>query len=211
MAGSAHAKGFALDKILVTGYGIDVQAVQHAVEPTTRGEYDCIFLGRFHAQKGLDDLIAVWRALCSKKPGSRLGVIGEGSGPAAARFLSEISTFGASVRLLGVLQGEDKYKALAKGRVFLFPSHHESWGHVVIEAMAAGLPVVGYDLDSSKEAFGSALLTVPIGDITAFSDAVARLLTDSDLHRKYQAAGWALAKRYDWDVIAKVLENRIWD
>lgn len=211
MAARAHARGFDPDRILTVGYGVDFHAIRNIVTPAGLPYYDCVFVGRFHAQKGLEDLVAIWRKVLRRLPSARLAVIGGGSGPEAARFVSGLDEFDQErVRRLGVLTGSDKYLALAKARVFVFPSHRESWGHVVIEAMAVGLPVVGYDIPSTREAFGDAVLTAPKGDIAAFADSVVSLLSDPNLHSCYQERGLSLAATQDWDEVARIVSSRVW-
>jgi len=211
MAETAQRRGFDPKRILVAGYGVDVKVAGGSAVADKAG-YDAIFLGRFHEQKGLDDLLQIWRNVQRRLPAARLAVIGDGTGPAASRFKTELSRQAdLSISQLGVLQGEQKYATLNQGRVFLFPSHHESWGHVVIEAMAAGMPAVGYDLPSSKEAFGSAMLMVPMGDTLAFADTVVRLLVDEDFYNSYREKGRRLAETHDWDRIAREVAKRIWD
>jgi glycosyltransferase involved in cell wall biosynthesis len=211
MAETARKRGFDPQRILVAGYGVDLKAAGGLAVPNGT-DYEGVFLGRFHEQKGLEDLLQIWREVRGRLPAARLGLIGDGKGPAATRFKSELSRQeDLSISQLGVLQGEQKYAALKRGRVFVFPSHHESWGHVVIEAMAAGMPVVGYDLPSSKEAFGSAMLMVPMGDALGFADAIVRLLLDADLYNTYRERGRKLAESYDWDRIAQKFASRLWE
>jgi glycosyltransferase involved in cell wall biosynthesis len=98
---------------------------------------------------------------------------------------------------------------MSSAKLLLFPSHHESWGLVALEAMAAGLPVVGYDLPSSREAFGDAMLSVPMFDVEAFADAVVRLLEDDALRDRYRKRGLEVATEHDWADIASRLAKVI--
>jgi glycosyltransferase involved in cell wall biosynthesis len=114
-----------------------------------------------------------------------------------------------SVDFVGPVVGADKVCILRQADVFLFPSHYESWGHVALEAMAAGTPVVGYDIPSSREAFGDAMFTVPLGDRAAFAACALSLMDDRDLHDRAAAASKAFARAHSWDSIATSLLARL--
>jgi glycosyltransferase involved in cell wall biosynthesis len=206
MASEASDRGFVQNQIHIANYGVDMAEIELAVAHTGSARadtYDGIFVGRFHVQKGLGDLITVWRRVQETLPSARLAVVGNGTGSHAVQFTRKIGEFeNRTASLLGVLTGSDKFAAMSRSAVFLFPSHHESWGHVVLEAMAVGLPVIGYDLPSSREAFGDAMLRVPAFDVTAFAEAVVTCLSDEGTRKTYRARGLRMAKKYDWNVIA---------
>jgi glycosyltransferase involved in cell wall biosynthesis len=205
MAAEARRRGFRDDQIHVAGYAVDREEVAAGIAGRTNAEtpFDAVFVGRFHAQKGLSDLLAAWRLVQQTRPTASLAVVGDGDGPEAEAFKAGLDQFApGTVQRLGVLSGPEKYAAMAGARVFVFPSHHESWGHVVIEAMATGLPVVGYDLPSSVEAFGEAMEMVPLGDVEAFAARVVGLLSDEARRDSYRRRGRRLAETYDWARIA---------
>ena len=211
MARAASAFGISSTRILATRYGINLGEVAEGMAMSGDGKpkYDAVFVGRFHAQKGLTDLIHVWRAVIDVIPGARLAVIGDGDGPRAAEFKASLRSLGDAVVYLGVLTGVQKYSVMANAKVFVFPSHHESWGHVVNEAMASGLAVVGYKLPSSVEAFNGAILTVPTGDVDALARAVVELLQDEDLRRRYAKLGRQWAESRTWKSIASDFWGRV--
>jgi glycosyltransferase involved in cell wall biosynthesis len=205
MAAEARRRGFRKDQIHVAGYAVDHQEVAAGIAGHTNAEkpFDAVFVGRFHAQKGLADLLEAWRLVQQTRPTASLAIVGDGDGPAADAFKAGLGDFApGTVRRLGVLSGPEKYAAMAAAKVFVFPSHHESWGHVVIEAMATGLPVVGYDLPSSIEAFGEAMEMVPLGDVQTFAARIVGLLNDEARRDKYEKRGRRLAETYDWARIA---------
>jgi glycosyltransferase involved in cell wall biosynthesis len=214
MASEATKRGFRQDQVHVANYGIDTAEVEEAIASRTRsiGPFDAIFLGQFRPQKGLDDLIAVWRLVQQTLPQARLAVIGDGPGLTASQFKNQVREFkDQTVSLLGAISGPDKYSALSAARVFLFPSHHESWGLVALEAMAVGLPVVGFDIPSSREAFGDSMLLVPAYDVAAFANAVVQCLTHEEMRAIYRARGKRMAKKHDWDTIAAEFAKSVLD
>ncbi len=103
----------------------------------------------------------------------------------------------------------------------LLPSYHascevfcatatgrESFGIVLVEAMAAGLPVVASDIPGYREVVrneGEGLL-IPPRNAGAVAGAVRRLLDDSDLAKRLGEAGRARARRYSWDAVAREVE-----
>ena len=203
MAAEARRRGFRGAQICVAGYAVDHAEMSSALPSDGRREkYDAIFLGRFHAQKGLSDLLDTWKLVQRAKPEASLAIIGDGDGREAVAFKARLQQFPkGTVHRLGVLTGREKYEAMARARIFLFPSHHESWGHVVIEAMAVGLPVVGYDLPSSVEAFGDAMIMVSLGNVADLAQQVLALLDDERLRKRYQELGKRLAAKYDWGAV----------
>jgi glycosyltransferase involved in cell wall biosynthesis len=212
MAAEARRRGFRKEQIHVAGYAVDHEEVAAGLADHTSTEksFDAVFVGRFHQQKGLSDLLAAWKLVQQSRPAASLAVVGDGDGPEAEAFKAGLDQFApGTVQRLGVLSGPEKYAAMANARVFVFPSHHESWGHVVIEAMATGLPVVGYDLPSSLEAFGEAMDMVPVGDVQAFAARIVGLLSDEARRDNYRRLGRRLAETYDWDRIANGFYERV--
>jgi glycosyltransferase involved in cell wall biosynthesis len=116
-----------------------------------------------------------------------------------------------AISFLGPLTGDAKYRALLSASIFVFPSRYESFGHVVLEAMACGLPVIGYDIPSSKEAFGRAVYYVPFGDTASFAAAVVRLLKNEELRQVFASQGIRLARSLDWESIALGILDAIRD
>ncbi len=72
----------------------------------------------------------------------------------------------------------------------------------VCEAMAAGVPVVGYDLPVYRRIYGDALLRVPCFDHVAFAWQIVRLLDDRALYAEYRRRGRECAASFGWDAIA---------
>lgn len=82
------------------------------------------------------------------------------------------------------------------------PSHEEGWGMAVCEAMAAGLPVVAYDLPVYRRIYGNAFRQIPSFDFDSFAESIVELLDDKATFGQYQSKGLETAKDFGWDVIA---------
>lgn len=191
--------------VTVVTMGVDQDQFAQ-VEPTPdTPRFDGIFLGRLHPQKGLFDLVKIWRTVCDAKPGARLGVIGGGSQWWFDTLRAEISAAGLqnNVELLGFRQGAEKVRLLKAAGVFCMPSHYESFGQVAVEAMASGLPVVAYDLKIYDEIFPGGMVRLPQGDVSGFAAQVLDLLNDPAKRGALAAQAPQVAARFDWDAIAR--------
>ena len=164
-----------------------------------------VFLGRVHPGKGLEYLVP---AMAQVKPaGTMLAVVGPDSRNFQARIESVASQHGLEDRVIftGMLKGVDRIAALVDADLFSLPSDHENFGVVVVEALAAGTPVVISDQVSlhdeiSRGGVGSVVPTDP--------QAVAEQITYWLSNDAKRAAAAARARpfvrqRFDWIQIAK--------
>jgi glycosyltransferase involved in cell wall biosynthesis len=202
---SLTAMGATADKVHVVTMGVDGAFFDGVVPAEGTPVYDGIFLGRLHPQKGLFDLVRIWRLVCDARPGSRLGIIGGGSDWWFSKLKQEIAAAGlaGNVDLLGFRQGADKVGILKSAGCFLMPSHYESFGQVAVEAMASGLPVVAYDLPIYQEIFPTGMIKTPLDDIRTFAEAVLRVLGDPACREQAVAAARERAAVFDWAAIAE--------
>ncbi|MCW2499373.1 MAG: Phosphatidylinositol alpha-mannosyltransferase [Frankiales bacterium] len=152
-----------------------------------------VFLGRIdEPRKGLDVLLGALPALTKQVPDVQILVAGPGE-------LDE--PLPDNVRLLGLVSEADKPRVYASGDVYCAPNTHgESFGIVLIEALAAGTPVVASDLEAFRRVLddGEAGVLVPVGDSAALADALADLLHDPERRRHLRAAGSRVVQAYDW-------------
>jgi glycosyltransferase involved in cell wall biosynthesis len=190
--------------ITVVEGGVDYNHLR-SLSGQEKRAYDGIFLGRFHSQKGILDLIEIWKLVCDKRPEARLCVIGDGSQSLVkkVRELIKEKNLYENVDLVGSKTGDEKFLLLKSGSIFLCPSYYESFAIVIAEAMACGLPVVAYDLPIYDDIYEEHILQVPSGDISKFAEAVVHLLSDVELRRSFGLKGQKFISRYDWGQIAK--------
>lgn len=164
-----------------------------------------VFLGRFVERKGVHLLVAAYKKLLQDKPqlknSVRLVLCGDGPSRAHIEELAgDIRSSGGDVVLTGFLKEDDKKQYLASARLAVFPSTGgESFGIVLIEAMAAGSYVV---LGGNNEGYATVLGGQPESLIhaqntTMFARQLQTFLTDTkacdELHKKQQT----LVKKYD--------------
>lgn len=191
------------DKILVISGGVDLQEFNNVQDQEKK--YDASFVGRFHEQKGIGDLIKIWKQVTSIRRDAKLVIIGSGDQKIEKEIRRQIITEGLqhNIVLPGFLDGDEKIKALKSSRIFIFPSTYESWGLVACEAMACGLPVVAYDLPIFADIFKGGMLRAPIGDFERLADYVLCLLNNQQLYETVSSEALQVASRFDWVKVAK--------
>ena len=109
------------------------------------------------------------------------------------------------MHFLGHVPSADLPRWYATGDVFCSPATgNESFGIVLVEAMAAGTPVVASDLDAFRRVLldGKAGRLVPVDDSDALAEALIAVLEDGKLRAGYVKAASVAVRRYDWSVVA---------
>ena len=163
------------------------------------------FLGRYdEPRKGLPVLLEAMRTVQRRHPGARLLIAGRGDADEVRSTIG--ADLRASVALLGELSEEDKGAFLRSVDIYCAPNLlGESFGVVLIEALAAGAPIVASDLDAFKRVLedGEAGVLVRRGDAAALGRALCALLDDPARRAALSVRGAEVAAGYDWDVLAR--------
>jgi glycosyltransferase involved in cell wall biosynthesis len=180
--------------------GIDVEAL--AQMPAETKEFDAVFLGRMHLHKGVLELPKVWQQVVRQRPKARLVVIGEGPHRLQSQRMFQDLGLSESVLFTGGISEAEKNRFLKQARLGLSLSYEEGWGLSVMEFLAAGLPVVSYDLPVFREVFPGCFELVPLGDIAGAAREILRLLADEDLLQRRGREGQEFVPRYDYRVFA---------
>jgi len=151
-------------------------------------------VGRIQRSKGYPEFLAAARRLSHDFNALRFLLVGgptRGEEAEAAEILSAIDAYGLRDRVIVAGYRDDVPRMLAAMDVFVFPSHAEAFGLVLIEAMAMELPVVSSDCDGVLDIVVDAEtgFRVPPGDVTTLTHAISRLLRDPSLRRRFGKAG----------------------
>jgi glycosyltransferase involved in cell wall biosynthesis len=119
--------------------GVDLSRFSPAmrVEGSLPGELNVLYAGRLSVEKGVDLLADAFLAARARDP--RLRLVLAGGGPDEARLRMRV---GEAATFLGWLEGDDLARAYASADIFLFASSTDTFGQVILEAQASGLPVV---------------------------------------------------------------------
>lgn len=162
-------------------------------------EYDLVWCGRFHEQKGLPLAVDVLSKIKARRPQVRMALIGHGK-PWERRLEKLFANRGLqdNVDLMGHIDGAEKYEVMHSSKVFLMTSLYESHGQVNLEAMKCGLPVVAFDLPPFQT-FEHGMIRVPLADTTAMAVEVERLLADERRYAELSAEAVAFAEPFSWE------------
>jgi len=214
IAVSAAARHFA-DRYLPGDYrvipnGVDVDRFARAV-PLARWQDrtpNILFVGRLEERKGLLHLLRAFRAVRRAGVDARLLVVG--SGPQereARRYVATRRLLG--VEFLGRVTDTDKVQLFRTADIFCSPATgRESFGIVLLEAMAAGAPIVCSDIHGYKGVVrrDEEALLVPPGEVQPLADALLRLLGDPGLRARMAVAGRERVVAFGWDRIGARVE-----
>ncbi|OZE76729.1 alpha-(1-2)-phosphatidylinositol mannosyltransferase [Rhodococcus sp. 15-649-1-2] len=186
--------------------GVDVPAFRRTplLPGYPRAGGTVLFLGRFdEPRKGMAVLLRALPTLVERHPDVEILVVGRGD---EDKLRKEAGAAASHLRFLGQVDDEEKASAMRSADVYCAPNlGGESFGIVLVEAMASGTAVVASELDAFRRVLrdGTAGLLVPIDDDVALADAVDAVLSSDDVRdRVVQAATRAVAE-YDWPVVAE--------
>jgi phosphatidylinositol alpha-mannosyltransferase len=164
-----------------------------------------LFVGRPVARKGLSVLLAALPAVLERVPDARLVIVG--SAPEDVKLPKRLLS---SVEVRGMVDEEGLVECMRSSSLLCAPSTGgESFGIVLIEAMAAGLPVVASDIPGYEAIVTPSKngVLVPPANPRALADALVDLLLDPTRRAMLSLAGEVTATRYDWSRVVTSLEE----
>lgn len=163
--------------------------------------YDAVYHGRFHSQKGVVELVNIWKLVVSRRPDAVLAMIGDG--PLMKDVKKEITEcgLGHNVKLFGyVFDGPLKYEIFSKSRLVVHPAFYDSGGMAAAEAMAFGIPCVGFDLKAYESYYPKGMVKVKIGNLEDFANSILKLLEDKKFSQRIsQEATCMIESSWSWD------------
>jgi phosphatidyl-myo-inositol alpha-mannosyltransferase len=186
--------------------GVDVNSLASAplLDGYPRPGKTVLFLGRYdEPRKGMAVLLDALPKVVERFPDVQLLIVGRGDEDQLRGQAGEMIRY---IRFLGLVDDAAKASAMRSADVYCAPNiGGESFGIVLVEAMAAGTPVVASDLDAFRRVLrdGEVGSLVPVGDGAALADALIAVLENDVLRERYVAAGSETVGQYDWSVVAR--------
>jgi len=187
--------------IIITGIGIDLEEFQD--EPPTQDKkiWDALFVGRMAPEKGIYDLLLIWRRVVNEIPKAKLAVVGKRVQPYYDRWLSELERMKLqqNVSHLGELERRKLIETYYSSKVFIFPSKIEGAGIVVAEAMAAGLPIVARRLPAYEYLYKGAPALYLVNTLDDAAKKTIEILRNPNIFHTYGLENRKYAlRRFSW-------------
>lgn len=184
------------------GVDVDRFATAAPLDGYPRPGKTVLFVGRYdEPRKGMATLLDALPAVVARFPEVQLLVVGRGD---QDQLRDQAGELAPHIRFLGQVDDATKASALRSADVYCAPNTGgESFGIVLVEAMAAGIPVVASDLDAFRRVLreGEVGCLVP-ADPVSLAAALISVLEDDAVRTRYVAAGREAVRRYDWSVVA---------
>jgi len=196
------------DRYQIIPNGIDYARFAAEVPPIPRyidSKRNILFLGRQEKRKGLPYLLEAYARLKRERPDTRLIVVGPDGGMRAAceRYVRQNRL--EDVVFTGFVPFEELPRYYKTADVYCAPNTgHESFGIVLLEAMAAGTPIVASKIGGFADVVEDGVegVLVPPRDADALAGAMERLLSDAALREEMGRAGTVRAAPYAWDKVS---------
>jgi len=164
-----------------------------------------LYVGRLAAEKNLAALLAAFARIRGRRGNAAVRLALVGGGPLAESLRRRPPT---GVVLAGVQRGVALSRWYASADLFAFPSRSETFGNVVVEAMASGLPVVAFDGPGVRDQVCSDREGLLVSTEDELADALAQLCADRDRRRHLGHAARSKAAERDWASVFDALEQR---
>jgi glycosyltransferase involved in cell wall biosynthesis len=171
-------------RVFVVRGGVDLEAIHRYRQRVQSSKYyDAIYMGRFHPQKGVVELVDIWQIVVKSLSEAKLTMIGDGTLMDEVKEKIKKNHLERNIILQGyILQPEKRYALFSQSKIVVHPAIYDSGGMSAAEAMAFGLPAISFDLEALKTYYPHGMLKVPLGDKEEFAQGIVDLLTDKKLY-----------------------------
>lgn len=168
--------------------GLDYETCNSVLEQ--RRIYDIVWCGRIHPQKGIEDLVWVINELATRGLKLNICLIGK-AGPEIKSMLNTPFNIYAP----GIVSEHEKFRLLKSSKVFIFPSHNESFGIAPGEAILAGCKVVCYDLPCYKPVYDNEIIYAKCFDKKDFLRLTLYALSEGYIPEPPQNLAWTVIRK----------------
>ncbi len=192
-------------QVLRPGVAVHHQKIK-PVEPSSE-RVDAIFFSRLVPEKGIYDLPEVAAQLAAKQPDLRFLVLGRfDTVGMRSNFENLVRSHNveANVVYKGYFEGDALYSLVKSARVLVYPSQHDAFPLVVLEALAAGTPVVAYDIPAIRLNFPPDIVRrVPVGDYKAMAAEAQKIIADARLREALSQKALTFASGFSWEHVVE--------
>ncbi len=203
--------GVEASRILDIPNGVDLDRFKHKIDLDLRSKFSIspdavviLSIGRQAWPKAYDVGIRAFAKVAAKVPEVRYVMVGRN----VNKWQGLVDELGIAGKVIfcGQLHGDEVVSAYQQADILFFPSVCESFGLVVLEAMASGLPVVATNVGLCVDAIetGENGIVVETGQVDQMADALLKLAEDQSLRKRMGAANLGKVKSYSWDRVSRL-------
>jgi len=208
-------KKFPNKKVIVVQGGVNIIPSQKYLKssniiPLNQRQYDSCFMGRFHFQKGVLELIDIWKKVTIHKPKAKLIIIDDGE--LMNKVKNKIKKLGLknNITLTGFKENAKKHNIFKQSKIILHPATYDSGGMSAAQGMAYKLPAVSFDLESLKTYYPKGMLKTPKYNLDKFAQNIIKLLDNPTLYQKTANDAYNLiVNTWDWKKRTKRIYQQI--
>ena len=186
-------------------------AIPHPTKTIRSKNPFILYLGRIEVnQKGLDLLLEAFNSMKTKTK-ANLVIAGTGTKKELQQLqeIIEKSNLTNRVTLKGKVDGAEKAKLLNEATLIAIPSRFETFGNVILEAMAYGKPTIGFAIEGLQWVPTACMIKVKPFNTKALANGIAKMLTDNTMQKKMASAAKIQVKNYTWEKTAEAYKRAI--
>lgn len=204
-----------IDKVIAIQGGVDIRESEKYLRsgkaiPVEKRKYTACFVGRLHYQKGVLELIDIWKKVCLKNKKAKLAIVGIGILEDEIKSKIEKLNLKENIDILGFKDGIEKFEVFKNSKIIVHPATFDSGGMAAAEGMAWGLPGVSFDLESLKSYYPRGMIKVQCYDLNKFAEKILNLDSDLSLYNKFSVeARNLIVNVWDWNKRAKMILRKI--
>ncbi|MGC2204957.1 MAG: glycosyltransferase [Thermoplasmata archaeon] len=198
------SSGLPGSRLVINANGVDLTEIEAAARSAgSRRANVAVCIGRLSQQKGIPVLLRVWAEVSRSRPEARLTIVGAEDELTRQEVIDIAKSLGVadSILVRGVLPRQAVLSELLTARVMIAPSFVEGWGLSVLEGLACGTPVVGWDLEAYQP-FRPAIVTAGVADASSFAANIIRILESDTWWEELSASSRNLSLSFSWDRVA---------
>lgn len=195
--------GFSRDKIEIISNGIDLDPIRAAEPFNLLGCPKILHVGRLAQIKGVDTLLKAFSIIIKNFPEAHLYLVGDGPERSNLEKLSDSLGIMGNTHFEGFIPpGKDVFRYYKSCDLFVMPSHKETFGITLLEAMASKIPVIVADIDGGPRELiknGENGFLFPVGDYKILAEKIIEVFENKNLMEKFVSENYSLIEdRYTW-------------
>jgi glycosyltransferase involved in cell wall biosynthesis len=193
------------EKAIISPTGMEFEFIRSHIFPNKEKIPTLIYFGRLKKYKRVDHIIEGFSFIKKSMKDAVLWIAGKGDQEDALKMFAKELDIEKDVIFYGFVDEEKKIELLSRSWVYLIASEKEGWGLTVIEANAAGIPVVGYEVEGLRDSIqnNSTGYLVRNGDTHELAEKALNLLRDEALRKEMSQKAVDWASRFSWENTAK--------